>query len=640
MYDNVPYTDYSSVEKATQIFAVCPWLIGGLVLKIPEVDDKNKWLAYLRGLIDEATEVRGIPSAFTEENLYGGWSFFEYFKTGQLSFNPGMFANKNRHQVLTLNITGNLSDSQVKIFGEICNELDYSSQNVCNSILRRTKNAIILFDNFSSFDTSYSNSEFLPDNLLDRISLLPIVERQSLNFLYDTNFEEIKKKIGQAREKLKKIKVNKDLIRSFTKIGAGFSIYSLRQINFAIHVARINASLNNSTKVEERDISVAVQLVFLQRAKSIPKTNEKNEADQEKTSNDLNESNDKTSSEKLSDDFNTHNKGNLESEQAEKKAEMELNGVEGKDSSEDQSNNATNNLSNRKDEKNIEKMSVRLPQNLIDELNSKIKSKISTSVNIVAGKSKTKLNGLRHGRSFGSKIGRPNSVEKIRILETIKAALPFQKERSAFNYGSRKHQIRIFPEDFRIARKKYSPKVTTIFLVDASGSSAAHRLGEAKGAVELLLSNCYVRRDEVAMIMFKGSITQLVLPPTRSLVRAKKTLVGLVGGGGTPLVLALEHAFNLALSLLVNGRVPNIVVLSDGGANVTREGVGGREKAFAQSIEAGQLIAKKKIKSFFIDTSVRASQRSEMIAKSMDAKYFLLPSADSDKIVKAISLKS
>ena len=106
------------------------------------------------------------------------------------------------------------------------------------------------------------------------------------------------------------------------------------------------------------------------------------------------------------------------------------------------------------------------------------------------------------------------------------------------------------------------------------------------------------------------------------------------------MVLALEHAFNLALSLLVNGRVPNIVVLSDGGANVTREGVGGREKAFAQSIEAGQLIAKKKIKSFFIDTSVRASQRSEMIAKSMDAKYFLLPSADSDKIVKAISLKS
>ena len=59
-------------------------------------------------------------------------------------------------------------------------------------------------------------------------------------------------------------------------------------------------------------------------------------------------------------------------------------------------------------------------------------------------------------------------------------------------------------------------------------------------AVELLLADCYVRRDEVAVIAFRGKGAELLLPPTRSLVRAKRALAGLPGGGGTPLAHALE----------------------------------------------------------------------------------------------------
>ena len=62
-----------------------------------------------------------------------------------------------------------------------------------------------------------------------------------------------------------------------------------------------------------------------------------------------------------------------------------------------------------------------------------------------------------------------------------------------------------------------------------------NRLAEAKGAVELLLADCYVRRDRVALLAFRGREAELLLPPTRSLVRAKRSLAGLPGGGGTPL---------------------------------------------------------------------------------------------------------
>ena len=72
------------------------------------------------------------------------------------------------------------------------------------------------------------------------------------------------------------------------------------------------------------------------------------------------------------------------------------------------------------------------------------------------------------------------------------------------------------------------------------------RLAEVKGAIELLLVDCYVRRDSVALIAFRGKTAELVLPPTRSLARAKRVLAGLPGGGGTPIASGLEAALALA----------------------------------------------------------------------------------------------
>ncbi|PJI51542.1 hypothetical protein CTI14_58260, partial [Methylobacterium radiotolerans] len=50
-------------------------------------------------------------------------------------------------------------------------------------------------------------------------------------------------------------------------------------------------------------------------------------------------------------------------------------------------------------------------------------------------------------------------------------------------------------DDLRIRILKQRTETTTVFCVDASGSAALERLAEAKGAVELLLAEAYVRRD-------------------------------------------------------------------------------------------------------------------------------------------------
>ncbi|MTV56533.1 VWA domain-containing protein, partial [Pseudoduganella buxea] len=74
-----------------------------------------------------------------------------------------------------------------------------------------------------------------------------------------------------------------------------------------------------------------------------------------------------------------------------------------------------------------------------------------------------------------------------------------------------------------------------LFVVDASGSMAAQRRMEAlKGAVLDLLTDAYQRRDEVAVVAFRGEGAELLLAPTRSVERAEAALRELPTGGRTP----------------------------------------------------------------------------------------------------------
>jgi magnesium chelatase subunit D len=102
------------------------------------------------------------------------------------------------------------------------------------------------------------------------------------------------------------------------------------------------------------------------------------------------------------------------------------------------------------------------------------------------------------------------------VVETLRVAAPWQAVRRRERAGvpSRSPRVEVRRDDFRVARFRQRSATTTIFAVDASGSSALHRMAEAKGAVELLLAECYVRRDRVALIAFRDRSAELVLPPT------------------------------------------------------------------------------------------------------------------------------
>jgi magnesium chelatase subunit D len=219
------------------------------------------------------------------------------------------------------------------------------------------------------------------------------------------------------------------------------------------------------------------------------------------------------------------------------------------------------------------------------------------------------------GRPVGVKAGLPRSGARLALLDTLRAAAPWQKLRGADN-----HRIAVRKADLRVRRFKSKAETTTIFAVDASGSAAAARMAEAKGAVELLLTQAYVKRAQVALIAFRGDGAETVLPPTRSLTRARRLLAELPGGGGTPIAAGLEAVRVLALSERAKDRTPQIVVLTDGRANIPSDGT-----AQASAERAARAIARDSLAATLIDISARPRAEGRALADAMGGRYVALP---------------
>jgi magnesium chelatase subunit D len=190
--------------------------------------------------------------------------------------------------------------------------------------------------------------------------------------------------------------------------------------------------------------------------------------------------------------------------------------------------------------------------------------------------------------------------------------------------------------DFRITRFRQRSETTTIFAVDASGSAALERLAEAKGAVELLLAEAYVRRDKVALVAFRGTGAEIVLAPTRALARARRDLSALPGGGGTPLASGLDKAADLARTAAKAGGTATLVVLTDGRANVARSGAPGRVQANADALHAAKMIRAAGIRAILVDTAARPQDSARHLAEAMGARYLPLPYADATAMSSAI----
>jgi len=250
-----------------------------------------------------------------------------------------------------------------------------------------------------------------------------------------------------------------------------------------------------------------------------------------------------------------------------------------------------------------------------------------------AGRSGALRRSTRRGRPVGAQRGRLRDGARLHLPATLLAAAPWQRLRPPPAGGT---GLRIAAEDLRVRRFEERAETTTVFAVDASGSTALARLAEAKGAVERLLADCYVRRDRVALIAFRDRSADLLLPPTRSLTRARRALADLPGGGATPLAAGLAAARDLAEAICRRGGVPALVVLTDGGANVAADGRTDRAQAAADALAAARTLGREGYRALLIDPARRPRPEAERLATAMGAPYLPLPAADAAALSEAV----
>jgi magnesium chelatase subunit D len=238
------------------------------------------------------------------------------------------------------------------------------------------------------------------------------------------------------------------------------------------------------------------------------------------------------------------------------------------------------------------------------------------------------------GRRIGHKRASSLAGQRLDILATLRNAAPWQVLRRNFSGNNRMIVTR---DDFRVARVKQRNEATAIFAVDASGSTAFQRLAEAKGAVETILAECYVRRDRVALVAFRSKKAEVLLPPTRSLERAKRALASLPGGGGTPLASGLDEACALAMQVRRAGGNPIVIMLTDGRGNVTRDGEGNKVKALEEAEAAAKIFASEGFDAMVIDVSPEPQKSARALAANMRARYLPMPRASATDIARPIA---
>ncbi len=244
-----------------------------------------------------------------------------------------------------------------------------------------------------------------------------------------------------------------------------------------------------------------------------------------------------------------------------------------------------------------------------------------------------KRKSMMRGRALASRAGMPRGGKRLALIDTLRAAAPWQRLRRSGD----DMRVHVRRSDLRIKRFEDRAEAVTIFAVDASGSAAASRLGEAKGAVEILLAEAYVKRTQVALIAFRGSSAELLLPPTRSLTRARRALGDLPGGGGTPLALGIDAARELAEAVRQKGRTPFVVLLTDGRGNIARDGSPSRAQANADAAISARRMAASGVASVCVDTAARPRAEAAALAAAMAGRYLPLPQAGGAAIGMAVS---
>ena len=567
---------WADAEWAAALIALIGETLGGVHLRSPPGPVRDYWLKRVENLSNQ-NPIRKIPANIPEGRLLGGIDLGATLQHGKPIAETGMLGECHGHIVIAA-MAERLPRNTVH---HLCTALDHGAITLARDGIEAetpARIALIATDEGTGDESAHAA-------LIDRLGIALDMTVLGIHDVDDEIFR--RRDIERAIDTLIRVTMDEEHLMALATLTASLGIDSPRPTLAAAKVARASAALRQSKTVDEEDVARALRLCLIPRAQQLPEIAEPPpEPEPEQT-----------------DDAETPPAPEQPPPDEERLLEAAL---------------------------------AQLPAGLLEQLQTR-------SVRLRQSSTGSAGDQHRHqnrGRPTGVFRGDHRRGGRVNILATLRAAAPWQplrrREQTARDNKTPPRHLRIRRDDIHLTRFQQRRETLTLFVVDASGSAALQRLAEAKGAVELLLADCYARRDQVALIAFRDTQAELLLPPTRSLVRAKKTLAALPGGGATPMASALDLTRDMAERAGKQGTTMQYVILTDGAANVARDGTRSREAGTADALVAARMLAMSPASGLVIDTAQRPQPRARELADTLRGTYLALPQADAQTLNRAI----
>ncbi|MEQ8231973.1 MAG: magnesium chelatase ATPase subunit D, partial [Gammaproteobacteria bacterium] len=438
-YDPGPWQE---AVQAAYLLAIEPRL--GAVLRARPGPAREAWLRLLAGLLPDAPWQR-VPAQVDAAGLLGGLDLAATLAAGRPLATRGVLAAADGGCV----VLATAERLGATALGIIAGALDTQSVTLERDGMTRhcaARFAVV------ALDESYADEAPLATALADRLALVLALDgvrvAAGLDELPDPAA------VVAARAQLPSVRADDAHIEALVAAAAALGIGSLRPLQAAVLAARAAAALDGATRLDEAHLALAVRLVLLPRARCVPgdaaADTEPAEAPPPEAGGDT-----------------TPRDDAAPPPPADEGADAESSDAAGQGAPEDAI---------------LAAAAAALPAGLL----AQIARLGAAGSGARAGRASGRARAPRRGRPIGSRPGQPRGGARLDLVATLRAAAPWQRLRA--QAAAPRARVAVREEDFRVTRFKARTVITTIFVVDASGSSAAHRLAEAKGAVELLLA--------------------------------------------------------------------------------------------------------------------------------------------------------
>jgi magnesium chelatase subunit D len=620
---------WTDAIQAALLHAIDPVGTGGVSLRGLAGPTRDFWLGFLRDALPANAPLRRVPLHIQDARLLGGLDLAATLQMGRPVAQKGVLAEADLGVVL-LAMAERLPSSTAARMNAVIDTKEVVMERDGLALRQAARLGVV------ALDEGMADDEQVPNSLKERLAFWVNLAPQRGAAL-DPMTESPRRAVAAARALLPSVTVSDLMFEGVCEASMALGIASVRAPILALRVARASAALDGRLEVDEDDAALAARLVLGPRATQLPSQPSQQETE--------------------GDDDTPSEPDRAEAPQPEPTPEAPADPPENRNETEGDGKDENNTDDDAQDDEEVpppigpatlndlilEAARAAIPPGLLAALKL---GQMGLPRNAAAGRAGQVQQHKTRGRPSGVRRGEPRAGARLNVIETLRAAAPWQSVRrreveakAAANPALKalpRARVQVRRDDFHVTRYQQNTETTTVFVVDASGSAALARLAEAKGAVELLLADCYVRRDSVAVLAFRGKVAEVLLPPTRSLVRAKRSLAGLPGGGGTPLATGIDAALALAQTIQRRGETPIVVFLTDGRGNIARDGSPGRPQAMEDALLAARLVRLAGVTALLLDTAAKPQPAAKALADAMGAGYVPLPYAGATELSQVV----